>query len=126
MKLKIKTNFDHFLELNSVKNMSKYLAIDLGAASGRIIFGNLENQRLTISEDFHFSNVGVETVHGFHWDYLQIYSRILKGLATSVSLHGTEFDGIAVDTWGVDYLLLDKNGCPLAWPYHYRDNRTKN
>ncbi len=114
--------------------MSKYLAIDLGASSGRIIYGSLsigqdtekKNLILTISEDFRFSNEGVETIHGLHWDYLKIYSSILEGLRTSVSLHGAEFDGIGVDTWGVDYVLLDKDGCPLAWPFHYRDDRTKN
>ena len=106
--------------------MSNYLAIDLGASSGRIIFGNLNNKKLTISEDYRFNNAGIETIHGFHWDYLNIYSNILKGLSTSVILHGSQFEGIAVDTWGVDYVLLDKNGCPLAWPYHYRDDRTKN
>jgi len=105
--------------------MSKYLAIDLGASSGRIIFGNLNNKILTISEDYRFSNAGIETLHGFHWDYLSIYSNILIGLSTSVTIHGSQFEGIAVDTWGVDYVLLDRNGCPLAWPYHYRDDRTK-
>ena len=100
-----------------------YLAIDLGAESGRLILGSLEGERLSLEEIHRFPN-GPVRIHGhLHWDVLRMWSEILHGLR----LAGRKTGGLAslgVDTWGVDFGLLDDAGNLLGNPYHYRDNRT--
>jgi len=101
-----------------------FMAIDLGASSGRVTLGILEESHLYLQEIHRFPNEGIETLHGFHWDLLAIYAEILKGLTKTATTICQKLDGIAIDSWGVDYVLLNHNKKPLFWPYHYRDNRT--
>lgn len=100
-----------------------YLAVDLGAESGRTILGSLDGDRLRLTETHRFSN-GPERIHdGMHWDVLRLWSEIKAGIAHTTK-RGIKIDGIGLDTWGVDFALLDRNHSLLSNPFHYRDLRT--
>lgn len=102
--------------------MSKrVLAFDFGASSGRAILGTLENGKITLEEIHRFSNDPV-TVNGtFYWDVLRLFHEIKQGLLKAKQAGG--FDSIGIDTWGVDFGLLDRDGKLLENPVHYRDGR---
>jgi sugar (pentulose or hexulose) kinase len=100
-----------------------YLAVDLGAESGRTIVGSLLDDKLTLSETHRFANGPVQLTDGIHWDVLRLWSEIKSGIAATVKSN-VKLDGIGLDTWGVDFALLDKNNSLLSNPFHYRDVRT--
>ncbi|HEY4722080.1 MAG TPA: rhamnulokinase family protein, partial [Anaerolineae bacterium] len=100
-----------------------YLAIDLGAESGRAIRGAFDGECLTLSEIHRFTNGPVRLPDGLHWDVLRLWSEIKDSLSRAVHQDQPPVS-IGLDTWGVDYALLDRNGGLLSNPYHYRDNRT--
>jgi len=100
-----------------------YLAIDLGAESGRTILGSLADGKLTLSETHRFANGPVRLPDGLHWDVLRQWAEIKSGIAATVK-SGVELSSLGVDTWAVDFALLDKNGALLGNPFHYRDDRT--
>jgi rhamnulokinase len=100
-----------------------YLALDLGAESGRAIIGTLEGCKLSLNEVHRFGNGPVRLPDGMHWDVLRLWSEIKGGIASAVK-HGAKLEGIGLDTWGVDFALLDKNKALLSNPFHYRDART--
>jgi rhamnulokinase len=102
--------------------MTNYLAIDLGAESGRTIVGTLENSVLSLAETHRFSNGPVQLPDGLHWDVLRLWSDIQAGISASAAK--LPLSSLALDTWGVDFALLDRNGALLGNPYHYRDART--
>ena len=106
--------------------MSHYLALDFGAESGRGVLGRLENGRLEISEVHRWPNVPVSLPDGLHWNPLGLYSEMKDAIRNGArSLpSGETLKGVAVDTWGVDYALLDSRGEMMGTPYHYRDRRT--
>jgi rhamnulokinase len=97
-----------------------YLAVDLGAESGRVISGSLSNNRLHLTEIHRFQNSGVRLGEHLHWDILNLWREIKQGLALAES----PVRSIGVDTWGVDFGLLDAEDILIGNPYHYRDNRT--
>jgi rhamnulokinase len=100
--------------------MAKYIAVDLGASNGRVIVGDLAG--IEVTNRFVTRN---EEMHGeVYWDLPYIYSEIKKGIKTAFSQFGSEIVSIGIDTWGVDYGLIDSNGSLIALPYHYRDSRT--
>lgn len=98
-----------------------YLAIDLGAESGRAILGTLEKGRLSLVELHRFPNPGIRTVGGLHWDVLRLFAEMKTGLSKAAQYKPAS---LGVDTWGVDYALLDRDGKLVANPHHYRDSRT--
>ena len=102
----------------------KMLAIDLGASSGRGIVGGFDGERLTLRENHRFSNDPVITNGRMYWDILRIFHEIKQSIAKTV-LDGDAIRSIGIDTWGVDYALLDEGGKMLSNPYHYRDARTE-
>jgi rhamnulokinase len=103
---------------------STYLAFDLGAESGRAIAGRLRSGKLSIEELRRFANQPVYYNGAMHWDAPRLWFEMQSAL-DSIPSHSIEhLDGIAVDTWGVDYALLGENGALLDNPYHYRDTRT--
>ncbi|MEO0185412.1 MAG: FGGY family carbohydrate kinase, partial [candidate division WOR-3 bacterium] len=103
-----------------------YLGIDLGAGSGRVIAGILdEKDRLTIKELYRFPNEPVQLSDGLHWDMENLYKEILKGLSLCTREITERPASIGIDTWGVDFGLFDKNGNLLAPPFSYRDSRTQ-
>src|SRR5215469_3388108 len=98
-------------------------AVDLGAESGRVILARFDGQSLGLEEVHRFPNRPV-TLHGHRfWNMLGLWEEILAGLRKARKLAGT-LDSIGVDTWGVDYGLVDGQGFLLGAPFHYRDSRT--
>jgi rhamnulokinase len=101
-----------------------YLAIDLGAESGRAIVGALDGNHLTLTETHRFANGPVRLNDGLHWDVLRLWSDIKAGISKSSSKTDNALESIGLDTWGVDFALLDQNGALLSNPFHHRDERT--
>ncbi len=100
----------------------RYAAIDLGAESGRVVVGAFDGSRLTLEEAHRFPNVPASVGGTLHWDVLRLWGDISAGLRKAGAA-GT-LASCAVDTWGVDFALLDARGRLLANPVHYRDTRT--
>lgn len=104
--------------------MSKrVLAIDFGASSGRAILGTFENGRIALQEVHRFSNDPVKVGDTLYWDVLRLFHEIKQGLIKARAAGG--FDSVGIDTWGVDFGLIDGEGRLLENPVHYRDARTK-
>lgn len=99
----------------------KFLAFDFGAESGRAILGTLDGGKLTLEEKHRFPNPTGQMNGTLHWDLLGQWEQIKQGLKNA---KGLQLDGIGVDTWGVDYCLLDGDGNILGFPVMYRDQRT--
>jgi rhamnulokinase len=94
-------------------------AVDLGASSGRVMAGSVGADQLTIEEVRRFPNGGVRAGSTLYWDVLGIYREMLTGIAEAAPV-----EGIGIDSWAVDYGLLDATGALLGNPVHYRDSRT--
>ena len=105
-------------------NDRNYLAVDLGAESGRVMMGRLVDDRLSLMEAHRFANIPVRLPDGLHWDVLRIWSEIKSGISAAVSKSAQPMDAIGLDAWGVDFALLDHKGDLLGNPFHYRDSRT--
>lgn len=105
-------------------SLLKMLAIDLGASSGRGIVGRYDGEHLTLEENHRFPNEPVSTAGSFNWDILRIFHEIKQSIRKCALSDDKDIASIGIDTWGVDYGLLDKNGRLLGNPYHYRDSRT--
>ncbi len=104
--------------------MRVYLAIDLGAESGRVIAGLWNGKRLRLEEIHRFPNGPVEVGGSLRWDVLRLWAEIQKGLAMAAAKHGRSIRSVGADTWGVDYVLLSRTSEMLGQPFHYRDSRT--
>ena len=102
-------------------NMKKVLAIDLGASSGRGIIAKIEDGKINLKEIHRFQNNGVWAGNDFLWDVLHLLDEIKQAIVKANNDGG--FDLIGIDTWGVDYALLDSDGALLTNPVHYRDVR---
>lgn len=100
--------------------MRNLLAFDLGASNGRAIWGRLENGKLTMQELHRFENNYVEMNGVFYWDLPYLYNQLKKGLLAFRQLNVGDLDCFGIDTWGVDYGLLDENGHLLGNPRAYR------
>src|SRR5690606_18306028 len=96
------------------------LAIDLGAESGRVIRVGFDGSQFQFEEIHRFPNTPVQIRGTLHWNVLRLWHEITTGIHAA----GQDIAGIGVDTWGVDYALLDQDGNLLANPVHYRDSRT--
>jgi rhamnulokinase len=101
-----------------------YLGVDLGAESGRVMAGLWDGKRLRIEELHRFPNGPVEIGGTLRWDVLRLWAEIQHGLALAARKFGKSVKSVAVDTWGVDHVLLSKSNELLAHPFHYRDART--
>jgi len=103
--------------------MSRFLAIDLGAESGRAILGTLDGGKLTLEELHRFPNTPVSLPTGLYWDTLRLFHEISHALTVCGRERKIALDGIGIDTWGVDFGLLSSDGALLDNPRHYRDAR---
>ena len=107
--------------------MRTFAAVDLGASSGRVIVGRLEGGRLVTDEVARFPNAPVPLPAGerevLHTDILHLYREVVAGLRTAHREHGP-LASVGIDSWAVDYGLLDDDGALLGNPVHYRDSRT--
>lgn len=101
----------------------KMLAIDLGASSGRGIVGSFDGNKISLCENHRFSNDPVFINGRFTWDILRIFFEI-KNSITKTVIDGENISSMGIDTWGVDYALIDKYGRMIGNPTHYRDTRT--
>jgi rhamnulokinase len=101
-----------------------YLGLDLGAESGRAILAKLTGNRIELSELHRFANTPVQLATGLYWDTLRLFHEICCGIRAAGKACD-HLDGIAIDTWGVDFGLLGSNGELLQNPRHYRDPRTQ-
>ena len=102
--------------------MKTVLAFDFGASSGRAILGKYNGEKIEYTEVHRFSNDPVSVCGTFYWDVLRLLHEIKQGILKAKQAGG--FDSIGIDTWGVDFGLLDKDGRLLENPVHYRDLRT--
>lgn len=103
--------------------MSKrVLAFDFGASSGRAIIGEYDGERITLQEVHRFSNDPVIIGDTMYWDTLRLFFEMKQGMVKAK--HAGGFESIGIDTWGVDFGMIDKGGRLLENPIHYRDART--
>lgn len=103
-----------------------YLAIDLGASGGRHILGQVEAGRLVLSEVHRFANAPLKKDGALFWDVDSIFGEIVTGLEKCAGLiGGGNLRSVGIDTWGVDYVLLDNEGEIIQPVYAYRDSRTE-
>ncbi|MHC4636688.1 MAG: rhamnulokinase [Planctomycetota bacterium] len=100
-----------------------YIAIDLGAESGRVMLATLKEEKLSLQEVLRFPNGPINQNGTLRWDIDSLFGEIKKGIKQTLQLE-KDIQSIGVDTWGVDFGLLDSNGQLLENPYHYRDPRT--
>ena len=103
----------------------QFLAVDLGASSGRVMDCRWDGTRFSLHEVHRFPNGGVRLGASLHWDAQRIWSEIQNGLKQCHALGGPAPAAIGIDAWGVDYCLLDDQDLPVGNPYHYRDARTR-
>ncbi len=101
------------------------LAVDLGAGSGRVVAGIYDGARLTLNELNRFPNDPVKETDGWHWNLEHLFTHIKQGIALAVRKYGDAVGSVGVDTWGVDYGLVDARGKLLGAPFQYRDRRTQ-
>lgn len=101
-----------------------YIAVDLGASSGRTIVGTLEDGKLSLKQMNRFWNGGIEIDGTLHWDFVHLFRNIKEGIALAQQEYGDELTSLGIDTWGVDFGLIDADGKLLGNPVHYRDTRT--
>ena len=106
-----------------MENRKHFFAVDLGATSGRTIIGILNNGKFELEEITRFDNSLIQTGGHFYWDIFALYDEILKGLK-EVSRRGISLTSIGIDTWGVDFVCVGKDGAILRNPLSYRDPHT--
>jgi rhamnulokinase len=104
--------------------MATMAAIDLGAQSGRVALGRFDGERLSVVETHRFPNVPVRANGTLYWDALRLFEEILDGL-TATGVEARDVDSIGVDTWAVDFALIDRLGRLVQNPVHNRDRRTE-
>ena len=101
-----------------------FLAFDLGAESGRAILGGFDGERLALQDIHRFPNTPARLPSGQHWDILRLWNEIKQGIGLANQQTNGHLAGMGLDTWGVDFGLLDRSGALIGNPYHYRDRRT--
>lgn len=102
---------------------NKVLAFDFGASSGRAVIGELKDNKITLEEVHRFDNDPVNACGSFYWDILRLFHEIKQGIIKAKNT--TDFESIGIDTWGVDFGMIGKNGKLLGNVYNYRDSRTE-
>ena len=106
-------------------NTCDYLALDLGAESGRGLLGRFDGERLTLDEVHRFPNGPIRMLDTLHWDLPRLFDDMKTALRRAGSIEvGAKLDGVGIDTWGVDFGLVGRNDTLLANPVNYRDART--
>jgi rhamnulokinase len=101
----------------------RLLALDLGAESGRALVGTFDGSTLALEEAHRFPNVPVRLHDTLYWDFLRLFDEVQNGIRAACTPSG-ELASVGIDTWGVDFGLVDSRGRLLANPVHYRDART--
>jgi rhamnulokinase len=104
--------------------MLNLLAFDYGASSGRGILGKFDGEKLSLNEVHRFANEPVLVGDSLYWDILRLYHEMKQGIIKCAAGGNKDIASIGIDTWGVDFGLLDSKGKLLGNPYHYRDTNT--
>ena len=104
--------------------MIRLLAFDYGASSGRAILGKFDGEKLALQEIHRFPNEPVMIGDHLYWDILRLYHEMKQGILKCSLSASKDIASIGIDTWGVDFGLLDSSGKLLGNPYHYRDINT--
>lgn len=99
---------------------NQVLAFDFGASSGRAMLGKFDGKTIIQQEIHRFPNEPVKVAGTLYWDVLRLFHEVKQGL---VKASATPFESVGIDTWGVDFGLLDRKGNLLSNPVHYRDER---
>jgi rhamnulokinase len=110
---------------DKMQNNVKMLAFDFGASSGRAMLANFDGEKLSLEEMHRFSNDPVNVRGSLYWDVLRLFYEIKQGILKCANGGHKDIASIGIDTWGVDFGLLDGQGNLLGNPYHYRDTRTE-
>ena len=105
--------------------MKRYIAADFGAGSGRVIVGTPSAEGIQLEEIHRFENNQKMIDGHLRWDFYALFNELKTGLKKAFAKYGDEIESIGIDTWGVDYGLLDKDGKLISTPVCYRDDRTK-
>ena len=100
----------------------RVLAFDYGASSGRAMLGDFDGNKVDLTEIHRFLNEPVTVNGSMYWDILRLFHECKQGILKADAMGGA--DSMGIDTWGVDFGLLGKDGQLLANPYHYRDAHT--
>ena len=100
--------------------MNTYLAVDFGGGSGRVMAGTIDNGRLTLEEVYRFPNRQIRMGNYIYWDFLALFGEMKTGLRLAAH-KGYSIKSIGIDTWGVDFVCVGKDGHLLRQPYAYRD-----
>lgn len=101
----------------------RVLAFDFGASNGRAIIGSFDGEKIVLNDVHRFPNDPVTLGGNFYWDILRLFFEVKQGIINAKADGG--FSSVGIDTWGVDFGLLDKSGNLLENPRHYRDKRTR-
>jgi len=114
---------NHHFEAGRKIGPTNYLACDLGAESGRLMLGSLQDGQLSLEELHRFPNTPVKTADSLQWDIPNLFEELKTGLKKAAKLH-LPIASISTDSWGVDYVLLAEDGTIIPPAFHYRDSRT--
>jgi rhamnulokinase len=101
------------------------LAFDLGASSGKVVAGQFDGERLRIHDVHRFANDPVRVASRLHWDILRLHHEIMQGIRAAHDAGLGEIASLAIDTWGLDFGLLDRQGELIGNPFHYRDEGSR-
>lgn len=104
--------------------VKKYIAVDLGAESGRVMLGSVSDDKIALEEIHRFGNGPIKEAGSLRWDFDKLLCEVKTGISKAAKAAGTQVWGIGIDSWGVDFGLLDVDGKLVENPYHYRDSRT--
>ena len=105
-------------------DFQQYIAVDRGAESGRVMLGSVSTERLILKEIHRFTNAPIDQADTLRWNFKNLFSQIKTGISKAAKQATHPIAGIAVDSWGVDFGLLDEAGNLIENPYNYRDSRT--
>jgi len=108
-----------------MSNSKQYIAVDLGAESGRVMLGTVSDEKIVLEEMHRFANVPVEIGGVLRWDFKALFSEIKAGISKAAKYAGQEIAGIGVDSWGAGMGLIDQQGKLIENPYHYRISTTE-
>lgn len=101
---------------------TRYVAVDLGASTGRVVSAAFDGERVELDEVHRFANVPVSLPDGLRWNLLGLFAEVSRGVSRACDRGPVA--SVGVDAWGVDYALVDEHARPLGMPFHYRDART--
>ena len=107
------------------QNELVHVAIDLGASGGRVLAGKISDQKFELEEVHRFTNGGVPLGKRLVWNLLGQWEQALEGLTIAADRYGDRIHSVGADTWGVDFILLDRNDDQVGPCFHYRDTRTR-